>query len=1069
MRMPHSRRFHRLSELKSASALSLLPLAALASAASAQTTPVFTSGNVVVAVEGCGVQGGSCTAVINGTGTGAGNSSSGGYGDNQAAPLTLFQFKPIGTASVTFVNSLVLPQTPTGANLPIAGEYGSSSEGTLQLSGTGQYLTIGAYGINAATFDASPTTYGAAPSNALAQSGSLTGQAYTPVARIVTLIDPYGNVNSSSAYFNIFNTNNPRSVYTATGASVYLSGQGSGSDATGGVFYSPLFVTNNAPAAITGLDTTSNTISQDTRTVQIYNGTLYVSADTKGGSGSTRSFIGTLGTPPATSLYMSNAGPTQLPFYNNAATPVAVTSNGKITLTASETNGLNATGQQVNLSASNFFFANASTLYVADTGNSKQTSATSTLGDGGLQKWVNTKSDGTGNWQLLYTVSAGLNLVANPTNTPANTSGTTGLYGLTGVVSGGNVYLYATNATIADLDTTYLYGFTDTLSATTNPGTSFVKLATAPADSNFKGVALAPTLPAGSATITSVPSGLSVTTAGTGCMPGTYITPVTLIWTPGTSCSLSTTTPQTAQGTPYVFSQWQDGTTSTTDTVSAPATAAIYTATFTNTFQPMGVLEKAQDNTTNSTTVQQGDSLLVSGWAADPVDGSPLANIKVYIDGTLFGTPTTGISRPDVAAAYNNPAYTNSGYQLVMSSSALTLGSHSVTVIAIDVNNRSTTFGPLTINVTAASKVVFTMAPAASITAGGNAGMVTVALQNASGATTATSMGSVTLTVTGPGTYAQTYTANTTNGVASFALSTPLTAAGTYTYTASSTGVTSTTPATETVQAGAATSFLFTNLTGETQPGVTQNVTVQAVDAYNNPIPSFGGAVTFTSTDLRATLPAPYTYTGADAGSHVFSLALNTGGTFSVTATSGTLTGTQAGIVIGDAIWVLNASDQLVRLTDVGVQTTTAGGTSGTSTTGQVAFDNAGDVWATQADRNSFVELSATGTQMATGANTAGLNFPVALFIDGLGQAWIANRGNGSISVISAAGTSVSPATGYQPGALSTPTGLVIDSSGSVWITNSGANTVTKIIGAANPVTTPTATATGNNTLGTRP
>jgi hypothetical protein len=53
-----------------------------------------------------------------------------------------------------------------------------------------------------------------------------------------------------------------------------------------------------------------------------------------------------------------------------------------------------------------FFFANATTMYVADSGSSKQTSASSSLGDGGLQKWslVN------GAWQLDYTVSAGLNL-----------------------------------------------------------------------------------------------------------------------------------------------------------------------------------------------------------------------------------------------------------------------------------------------------------------------------------------------------------------------------------------------------------------------------------------------------------------------------------------------------------------------------------------------------------------------------------------------------------------------------------------------------------------------------------
>jgi hypothetical protein len=172
-----------MSSLRPSRSLSLACLPGLATAfltaAMAQQAPIFMPGNVVVTVEGCGVLGGNCAGVANGTGTGAGNSANGGYGDNQAAPLTLFQFKPTGTASASYVNSLVLPQVGSGQNLPLAGEYGSSSEGLLQLSGSGQYLTLGAYGINAATFDASPTTYGAAPSNALAQSGSLTGQSYT--------------------------------------------------------------------------------------------------------------------------------------------------------------------------------------------------------------------------------------------------------------------------------------------------------------------------------------------------------------------------------------------------------------------------------------------------------------------------------------------------------------------------------------------------------------------------------------------------------------------------------------------------------------------------------------------------------------------------------------------------------------------------------------------------------------------------------------------------------------------------------------------------------------------------
>ena len=168
-------------------------------------------------MEGCGNYGGTCTNVPNGTGNGTGNSSVGGYGDNQAAPLTLFQYAPNGTSSATYVNSLVLQPNSSAGNVNLSSEYGSSSEATVQLSGAGQYLTIMGYGVNVGAFNLDPDAYGAAPSGAMAQSGSLTGQSYTAVPRVLTLIDANGNINSATAIYNIFNTNNGRSAYTLNG------------------------------------------------------------------------------------------------------------------------------------------------------------------------------------------------------------------------------------------------------------------------------------------------------------------------------------------------------------------------------------------------------------------------------------------------------------------------------------------------------------------------------------------------------------------------------------------------------------------------------------------------------------------------------------------------------------------------------------------------------------------------------------------------------------------------------------------------------------------------------------
>jgi hypothetical protein len=429
----------------------------------------FTAGDLIVSAEGDGISGNT-------------------YTDNQAAPITLYQFSVNGTSAASAAGAMMLPTTSSGANSVISGEYGSSSEGSLQLSGNGQYLTIMGYGVNAAAFNANPTAYGTSVNSpgslALGQSGSLLNAGYITVPRVVALVGANGSVDTSTAITGIFNGNNPRSVFTQDGTSFYLSGQGNSPDSTGGV-YSAVKGANTA-APITGNDTNSGTSSQDTRMVTVYNGQLYVSVDSKEGSGSNRDFIGTLGSVGSvpTSLANAGAGPTSL-----AGFP----SKGELTVTSATANGVNAVGEQVNLSPENYFFANASTLYVADSGDGKQTSASSKLGDGGLQKWVNSKADGTGTWSLEYTLCAGLGLVAN-----TGAAGTTGLLGLTGKVVGNSVELFATNYTIGDTDPTFLYGITDALNGTSGTGESFSMLEAAPADTNFKGVSFAPVpLPAG--------------------------------------------------------------------------------------------------------------------------------------------------------------------------------------------------------------------------------------------------------------------------------------------------------------------------------------------------------------------------------------------------------------------------------------------------------------------------------------------------------------------------------------------------------------------------------------------
>jgi hypothetical protein len=424
---------------------------------------------------------------------------SGTYLDNGASPITLQQVTTTGVAA----GQLVLPQTTSVVagvtNYAISGEYGSGSEGTLELSQNGQYLVIAGYGVNAATFNANEASYGGGTKSCigqgtcfpLAQTSSVPGYAASSAAvkagynatitvpRVVASVSATGVVNTSTALTGVFNENNPRSVASVNGTSFYVSGQGaSKSDTTTqGVFYA-----QSGATTATSIDS-----SFDTRTVSIQNNQLYISADSTEGSGSHEN-ISTYGSLP-TSAATASILPSLKSTYQ-------LTSLGQVN-TIDQTSAAVSGTSKIYLSPENYFFANSTTLYVADSGapksdNNGAGNAAQGLSDGGLQKW----SLVAGVWTLDYTLSAGLlNFVPDTTACTANqiNCGTTGLIGLTGEVVGSNVELFATNSTLGDQDQTYLYGITDLLSATSLPSTeSFAVLDTAAPDTTIRGVAFAP-------------------------------------------------------------------------------------------------------------------------------------------------------------------------------------------------------------------------------------------------------------------------------------------------------------------------------------------------------------------------------------------------------------------------------------------------------------------------------------------------------------------------------------------------------------------------------------------------
>jgi hypothetical protein len=150
------------------------------------------------------------------------------------------------------------------------------------------------------------------------------------------------------------------------------------------------------------------------------------------------------------------------------------------------------------------------------------------------------------------------------------------------------------------------------------------------------------------------------------------------------------------------------------------------------------------------------------------------------------------------------------------------------------------------------------------------------------------------------------------------------------------------------VNPAAAGSFQVSGFPASITAGVSQNFTVTAKDVYGNIATGYTGTVSFSSSDAKAILPANYTFTSADAGSHVFSATMKTAASQSLTAkdsVTSSISGSQSGITVNPA-----AASQLQVS---GFPSTTAGiaqnftikaqdpyGNTATSYTGTVSFSS---------------------------------------------------------------------------------------------------------------------------------
>jgi hypothetical protein len=451
------------------------------------------------------VYGGSPSLIVPGTTilpTGVVAIADGGYPEvfnNATVDSSFGIISPIFLLELTD-SGQVLGSLPIPANL-MTTSFSSKSELGLHLSQGDLALTFMGY---------------VAPVNTLDVSNSNTPGHFdssNPVPstfqRAIGIVDGFGNVRSQPV--NAYSGNNGRGAILWNG-SFYMTGNAGNGTLKGlpqivdntGVQILPIFGgsdstvvgqlqgTVGAPKgfqfgySVTQFGDPADTSGKDDnfRGITIFNGTLYVSKGSGSNGINTVFQVGTTGELPT----FATAATTTISILPGFSTTLANSTTGKVFFPFG------------------IWFANPSTLYVADEGDGTLADAAS--GTGGLQKWVLVGSA----WQLAYTLTAGLNL-GQPYTVPGYPTGTNpvtglpwapapdGLRQITGKVNGnGTVTVYAVTSTVSGsgdqgADPNQLVVITDKLSATNATEAASEKfrlLRTAESGTVLRGVSFAP-------------------------------------------------------------------------------------------------------------------------------------------------------------------------------------------------------------------------------------------------------------------------------------------------------------------------------------------------------------------------------------------------------------------------------------------------------------------------------------------------------------------------------------------------------------------------------------------------
>jgi hypothetical protein len=185
------------------------------------------------------------------------------------------------------------------------------------------------------------------------------------------------------------------------------------------------------------------------------------------------------------------------------------------------------------------------------------------------------------------------------------------------------------------------------------------------------------------------------------------------------------------------------------------------------------------------------------------------------------------------------------------------------------------------------------------------------------------------------------------------------------------------------VNPAAAQTLLVSGFPGTTTAGAAHDFSVTAKDLYGNNVTSYRGTVHFGGSDLLAVLPANYTFTASDGGTHSFTATLKLAGTQTLIATD-----TAVNTLTGKQTIKVNTAAAVTLLVSGFPASVTAGTAYAFVVIARDAFGNVatgyrGSIHFTSDDPNAILPADYTFTASDNGVHTfvAILNTPGTRFI----------------------------------------------------------------------------------------